>query len=60
MTMIKYLFVILTSLLRVLMNVEVIYYLAYGFLAFIATLVHPFFFAFHLTEVITTEIKKKI
>jgi inositol 1,4,5-triphosphate receptor type 1/inositol 1,4,5-triphosphate receptor type 3 len=32
------------------MNVEVVYYLTYGVLAFIATIVHPFFFAFHLTE----------
>ncbi|KRX06791.1 MIR motif [Pseudocohnilembus persalinus] len=30
----------------------VLYYLCYGALAFIATLYHPFFFAFHLTEFI--------
>ena len=33
-------------------NIEVLYYLAYGILAFIATYVHPFFFAFHLTEIL--------
>lgn len=42
--------VVLFSVLRVLMNVEVAYYLTYAVLAFIATFVHPFFFAFHLTE----------
>lgn len=44
--------VIMNILLRVLMNVDVVYYLAYGCLAFIAVYVHPFFFAFHLTEVL--------
>lgn len=34
------------------MNMEVLYYLTYGTLAFIATLFHPFFFAFHLSEVV--------
>jgi inositol 1,4,5-triphosphate receptor type 1/inositol 1,4,5-triphosphate receptor type 3 len=36
----------------VLFNIEVLYYLTYGTLAFIATFVHPFFFAFHLTEIV--------
>lgn len=39
-------------LVKVLLNIDMIYYLAYGVLAFIATLVHPFFFAFHLSEVV--------
>lgn len=34
------------------MNIDVIYYLAYGACAFIATMIHPFFFAFHLSEVV--------
>lgn len=46
----KYLVIILSSILKVLTNIEVVYYLMYGTLAFIATYVHPFFFAFHLTE----------
>lgn len=39
-------------LVKVLLNIDMIYYLAYGVLGFIATLVHPFFFAFHLSEVV--------
>ncbi len=31
---------------------EVIYYVAYGSLALVATLTHPFFFSFHLTEIL--------
>lgn len=42
----------INSLFRVLMNMEVFYYLMYGTLAFIATFFHPFFFAFHLSEVV--------
>lgn len=48
--LIKYFFIILISILKVIMNLDVLYYLAYGLFAFIATYVHPFFFAFHLTE----------
>ncbi len=29
---------------------EILYYLSYGVLAFFATIIHPFFFAFHLSE----------
>lgn len=36
--------------LKVLLQVEVLYYLSYGAFAFIATLYHYFFFSFHLTE----------
>jgi len=36
----------------ILRNPEILYYIAYGALAIIGTLVHPFFFAFHLTEII--------
>ena len=35
-----------------LKNPEIIYYIAYGVLAIIGTVVHPFFFAFHLTEIL--------
>lgn len=49
--MIRYLMVMMNILLRVLMNVDVVYYLAFGCLAFLAVYVHPFFFAFHLTEI---------
>lgn len=33
-------------------NIDVIYYLAYGSLAFLGVMIHPFFFAFHLTEIL--------
>lgn len=38
--------------IKVLLNIDLVYYLAYGALAFVATLVHPFIFAFHLSEVV--------
>ncbi|CAD8210359.1 unnamed protein product [Paramecium octaurelia] len=40
------------SIARVLLNIEILYYLSYGTLAFLATFYHPFFFAFHLTEIV--------
>lgn len=40
------------SMVRIFLNIEIIYYLAYGALSYVATFVHPFFFAFHLTEVV--------
>ncbi|EGR32968.1 MIR domain protein [Ichthyophthirius multifiliis] len=46
----KYIIIVIISFVRVLINPEVIYYLAYGSLAVLATEIHPFFFAFHLTE----------
>lgn len=45
-------FIMITTIMRVLINPEIIYYLAYGALAILATVIHPFFFAFHLTEVL--------
>ncbi len=33
-------------------EIEVIYYMAYGALAVMGTVIHPFFFTFHLTEVL--------
>ncbi|KAL4438749.1 hypothetical protein ABPG74_013422 [Tetrahymena malaccensis] len=45
-----YFFVVITTILKLLINLEIIYYLAFGLLAILATFVHPFFFAFHLTE----------
>lgn len=35
-----------------LQSINIIYYIAYGVLAVAGTLVHPFFFAFHLTELL--------
>lgn len=35
-----------------LKTIEVLYYLAYGLLAFMGVWFHPFFFAFHLTEIL--------
>lgn len=43
---------VLKCFLKVLSNIEVLYYLAYGILACIATIFHPFFFAFHLTQIL--------
>ncbi|EWS73528.1 inositol-triphosphate type 1 protein (macronuclear) [Tetrahymena thermophila SB210] len=48
--MLVYIFVIITTILKLLINLEIIYYLSFGLLAILATFVHPFFFAFHLTE----------
>lgn len=54
--MIMWLFIIIVKLLTVLIfilkEIEVVYYLAYGTLAVIGTAFHPFFFAFHLTEIL--------
>lgn len=47
-----YLYMIGLSVVKVLLNIDVIYYLSYGVLAFVATMIHPFFFAFHLSEVV--------
>ncbi len=35
-----------------LQEIEVIYYIAYGTLAVLGTAIHPFFFTFHLTEIL--------
>ena len=43
---------VLKCFLKVLSNIEVLYYLAYGILACIATIFHPVFFAFHLTQIL--------
>ena len=34
------------------MNIDMIFYLSYGIFAFIATYLHPFFFSYHLVELI--------
>ena len=34
-----------------LLDFEVLYYLAYGSLAILGLVIHPFFMAFHMTEV---------
>jgi hypothetical protein len=39
-------------LFYILREIEVVYYLAYGALAVIGTVIHPFFFCFHLTEIL--------
>ena len=35
-----------------LLNNEVLYYLMYGIFAVLATVVHPFFISFHLSEIV--------
>lgn len=50
------LFVLVGKVLKVLLEMlkepEVIYYIAYGFFAFLGLILHPFFYAFGLSEVI--------
>ena len=36
----------------VLKSIDVLYYIAYGLLAIAGIAVHPFFFSFHLTEIL--------
>ena len=54
--LISHFIALLTKLLKtvftILKSPEILYYLAYGVLAVIGTVVHPFFFAFHLTEIL--------
>lgn len=33
-------------------DMQVVYYIAYGFLSVLGTIVHPFFYIFHLTEIL--------
>ena len=40
------------TLIKFLMNFEVLYYLGYMILAFLGLFVHPFCYSFHLTEII--------
>ncbi|EGR30289.1 MIR domain protein [Ichthyophthirius multifiliis] len=46
----KYFFLIILSLIKVFLNLDIIYYIAYGFFSVLGTLQHPFFFCFHLSE----------
>ena len=39
-------------LLQVLKNFDIVYYLAYGAFSILGVVVHPFFFAFHLSEIL--------
>lgn len=43
---------LLTIVINLLQEYEIIYYISYGTLAVLGTSVHPFFFAFHLTEIL--------
>jgi len=33
-------------------EVEILYYIAYGIFAALGVFIHPFFFAFHMTEIL--------
>jgi len=46
------LILLVDAVLNCLKEVEIIYYLAYGIMALMGVLVHPFFYAFHLTEIV--------
>lgn len=48
----NYIFRLAFVLLQLLKNIDVLYYLSYGLFAFIGTVIHPFFFAFHLSEIL--------
>ncbi|EGR30673.1 MIR domain protein [Ichthyophthirius multifiliis] len=52
----KILIIFLTKLFKVififLQEIEVMYYIAYGALAVLGTVIHPFFYTFHLTEIL--------
>jgi len=50
--LLSFLFKTIFTVITVLKTIEIVYYLLYGFLAIIGVLVHPFFFSFHLTEVL--------
>lgn len=39
-------------LITFLQDVQVVYYIAYGALAVVGTVVHPFFFTFHLSAIL--------
>jgi hypothetical protein len=43
---------LLMVVLQILQDIEILYYLAYGVLAVLGTFVHPFFFCFHLSEIL--------
>ncbi len=42
----------LKTVILFLKTIEVLYYVTYGLLSFMGVYVHPFFFAFHLTEIL--------
>ena len=48
----RYCWIFLKGFFTVLMNIELLYYLAYGILAFLAINYHSFFFAFHLSFIL--------
>jgi hypothetical protein len=50
--LIKSLVVVLVIIKVLFFNIDVLYYLTYGTLAFVAITVHPLFYAFHLSEVV--------
>ena len=47
-----YVYLVIKCLFFFLTEIEILYYVTYTVLAIIGTIVHPFFFAFHLTEVL--------
>jgi len=50
--MFNWIFKVISVLFGVLQSIEIVYYLIYLVMAILAVALHPFFFAFHLTEVI--------
>ena len=42
----------ITIIVKFIQEIEIIYYIAYGVFAYLGVSRHPFFFAFHMTEVL--------
>ena len=43
---------VLKCILYVLWNIEILYYICYIIFSILGTIIHPFFFVFHLTEIL--------
>ena len=52
LNIVKYIRRLLLTIFYLLTDFYVLYYLVYGFTAFLGTFYHPFFFAFHLFDVL--------
>lgn len=50
--LVNFLFKAIFTVITILQSVEIVYYILYGLLAVVGLVIHPFFFAFHLTEIL--------
>ena len=51
MKLITYCIKLIKMIMSFFEEVEMLYYVAYGVLAILGVLIHPFFYTFHLTEI---------